>query len=300
MKPNGQEPDDVNPIADQNTERLLAGAYRPEAPDPEFLARVTAAMHAAAAGPAKPELVAHGSRSRSAVKRWIGWVAAAGLLLALGVAAGTMLRARPGDQRQDGTVRIDGKANVEADAAAKDKTVPPARHLPNVVVSGSHIEESATGTVALQQAAGTAAPQAAEVLQVGQSAETLGDQRRRLALADGSILYLNRDTAITLMAAREVTLRRGEIYVEVAQDPAAARFVVRTPRRQMVALGTKFNVRVAPQGTELRVTQGRVQVSDLQLPVLAGQQLMLDGDAAGPPDLSAAPARRIRSSGPAI
>ena len=127
------------------------------------------------------------------------------------------------------------------------------------------------------------------MLHVGQSVETPSDQRRRLALADGSILYLNRDTAITLTAAREVTLRRGEIYVEVAQDPAAARFIVSTPRRQMIALGTKFDVRVAPEGTELQVTQGKVQVSDVQLPVLAGQQLTLDGHAEGPPDISAAP-----------
>ena len=46
MNPSEQEPDDVNPIADQNTERLLAGAYRLETPDPAFIARVTAAMHA--------------------------------------------------------------------------------------------------------------------------------------------------------------------------------------------------------------------------------------------------------------
>ena len=49
MNPSRQESDDVNPIADQNTERLLAGAYRPETPDPAFLAQVTAAMHVAAA-----------------------------------------------------------------------------------------------------------------------------------------------------------------------------------------------------------------------------------------------------------
>ncbi len=48
MNPSEQEPDNVNTIADQNTERLLAGAYRPEMPDPAFLARVTAAMHVAA------------------------------------------------------------------------------------------------------------------------------------------------------------------------------------------------------------------------------------------------------------
>ena len=67
----------------------------------------------------------------------------------------------------------------------------------------------------------------------------------------------------------------------------------------MIALGTKFNVRVAPEGTQLQVTQGKVQVSDLQLPVLAGQQLTLDGPAAGPADISAAPAPRTPSSGPA-
>ena len=40
--------DDTNHIADQNVERLLADAYRPESPDPAFAAKVTAAMHAAA------------------------------------------------------------------------------------------------------------------------------------------------------------------------------------------------------------------------------------------------------------
>ena len=39
MNPSKQEPDDVNPIADQNTERLLAGAYRPETPTRPSLPR---------------------------------------------------------------------------------------------------------------------------------------------------------------------------------------------------------------------------------------------------------------------
>ncbi len=147
----------------------------------------------------------------------------------------------------------------------------------------------AVGTVALQTSATATAAPAAETLQVGQSAETGSDQRRRLALADGSVVYLNRDTAVTLTAAREVALRRGEIYVEVAEDPAAARFIVSTPQRQLTALGTKFDVRVAPEGTQLQVTQGKVAVSDLQLPVLAGQQLMLEGPAEGQPDISPAP-----------
>ena len=105
MNPNGQEPDNVNPIADQNTERLLAGAYRPEMPDPAFVARVTAAMHLAAVEAIEPARPAPVSRSRLIVKRWIGWMAAAGLLLALGAAAGAMFQAYVGtDAAQKGPV----------------------------------------------------------------------------------------------------------------------------------------------------------------------------------------------------
>ncbi|MGA2257597.1 MAG: VIT domain-containing protein, partial [Thermoguttaceae bacterium] len=299
MNPNEKEPDDVHPIADRNTERLLAGAYRPEMPDPSFLAQVTTAMHAVAGRRAKPAQAVPVSRSQSAAKRWIGWVAAAGVLLALGVVAGTILRARPSFQRQDGTIWIDGRAYVEAETAPGDQptaknrlkaelqapAVPsPDRSMPQQTVAGTVTPQGAGSVARLQSVAA-----AVEVLQVGRSVETQSEQRRRLSLPDGSILYLNRDTAVTLTAAREVTLRRGEIYVEVAQDPAASRFIVSTPRRQMIALGTKFDVRVAPAATELLVTQGKVQVSDQQLPVLAGQQLVLDGSAAGPADISAAP-----------
>ena len=308
MNPSEHESDDVQPIADQNTERLLAGAYRPEKPDPAYIAQVTAAMRAVAAQRAEPDLPMPVARPRSTATRWVAWLAAASVLVAVGVVAGAMFLGRPGFQRQDGTVWINGRAYVEAERAENDSPeknrrpwvhgtraglqpvgVPPGHHVP--MVGGNALEQPAAGTAAPQpQGAGTVArplpvAAAAEVLQVGQSAETGSDQRRRLALADGSILYLNHDTAVTLTAARQVTLRRGEIYVEVAQDPAAARFIVNTPRKQMIALGTKFDVCVAPASAELQVTQGKVQVSDRQSPVLAGQQLTLDGSA----DISAAP-----------
>lgn len=179
-----------------------------------------------------------------------------------------MFLARPGFQRQDGTVWIDGKAYREASprrepggereaaAPAKDQDSLNAGLQPTGVPPlGGHAEASAAGTAAPQpSASGTAAPQ---VLQVGQTAETGKDQRRRLALADGSILYLNRDTAVTLTAARQVTLHRGEIYVEVAQDPAATRFIVNTPRRQMIALGTKFDVASPRQARNCWSPRGR-------------------------------------------
>jgi RNA polymerase sigma factor (sigma-70 family) len=159
-----------------------------------------------------------------------------------------------------------------------------AKYLEGTSVSRMAVDLGITENARPQPAAAHA-----ELLQIGKSVETKGDQRRRVALPDGSVLYLNQKTSVTLTARREVKLHRGEIYVEAAQDPTAARFVVVTPERQLTALGTKFDVRVAPQATELLVTQGKVQVSDVPPPVLAGQQLTLDGRSAGPPEVSPAP-----------
>jgi tetratricopeptide (TPR) repeat protein len=334
MNPHEPNPCDDNPIADQNTERLLAGAYRPETPDKAFLGRVTAAMQTAAiqtaaiqtaaiqtaaiqtaaiqtaamqtaakqataasrARPGRPTSAAQSTaqsaaRSPLLVARWFGWASAGLLLLALGAIAGAKFLVQPGFQRHDGAVWIDGTEYRPADRTIKDRPELPPTAASGLQPSGlplagsSRPQEPTAGMAALNDSAGaTASP----VLQVGQSAETDHDQRQRIALADGSILYLNHDTAVTLTAARKIRLRHGEIYVEVAHDPAAARFIVSTPQRQMIALGTKFDVRVAPAGTELLVTQGKVQVSNLVQPVLAGQ-MMLDGPAAGSPEISAAP-----------
>ena len=139
---------------------------------------------------------------------------------------------------------------------------------PNGVPNGGAGVSPALGAASQGEGAETPTPQnlagltarpplrtpTAEMLHVGQSLETGPQQRRRVTLDDGSILYLNRNTAVTLDAPRHVTLRRGEIFVEVAQLPLSHRemapFAVRTPDRELVALGTKFDVRVDDQATE--------------------------------------------------
>ena len=75
-----------------------------------------------------------------------------------------------------------------------------------------------------------------------------------------------------------MTVRRGEIYVEVRPAGGAAGAVRggHAQHRELVALGTRFDVRVAAETTSLVVTQGKVQVRDLHFPVPAGQQLTLD------------------------
>ena len=265
-------------------------------------------MHAAAAERAESARPAPASPvAIRPFKRWIGWVAAAGLLLALGAVGGAMFLARPGFQRQDGTVWIDGKAYRRRAPGVSLRAIgkPLHRHRTRTAETrdsnqresrlyGVHAEASAAGTAAPQpSASGTAAPR--QVLQVGQSAETGSDQRRRLALADGSILYLNRDTAVTLTAAREVTLRRGEIYVEVAQDPAAARFIVNTPRRQIDRPGHEVRRPRRPRrhGTAGHPGQGagqRPSTARAGRPAIAARAGTRDPSAAaGPPDISAAP-----------
>src|SRR5207247_2347084 len=66
-------------------------------------------------------------------------------------------------------------------------------------------------------------------LAVGQSVRTEAGQRRRVALADGSFLFLNEKTQVTLTAERRVRLDAGSVYVEVSPR-AADPFTVTTPQ----------------------------------------------------------------------
>src|SRR5207302_984519 len=92
---------------------------------------------------------------------------------------------------------------------------------------------------------------------------------------DGSVLYLNSDTAIKVNAARQVALSRGEMFVEVTPGEA---FVVSTPKREVTATGTRFAVRADAKGTGVVVARGKVKVSGLANPLTAGQQLAPDSD----------------------
>ena len=54
---------------------------------------------------------------------------------------------------------------------------------------------------------------------------------RRVALPDGSILYVNQNTRVKLDADRRVTLESGEVFVEVApRQETGERFIVKTPQ----------------------------------------------------------------------
>lgn len=119
---------------------------------------------------------------------------------------------------------------------------------------------------------------------------TATGERRRIQLADGSVVHLNTATAVDVEYGerlRQIVLHQGEILVETAADrgtPAPRPFVVRTAHGRLRALGTRFVVRTedgASDGaTRLTVLEGAVEVRPRLAPetaaiIRAGQQTQL-------------------------
>lgn len=121
-------------------------------------------------------------------------------------------------------------------------------------------------------------------LAVGDAARTGAHEKRRLELADGSIIALNENTRVTLRDEQLLRLDEGEVFVEVSpRRPADSgrMLVVQTATRKVAAKGTKFAVRQERQGTHVAVVQGRVEVSggtDRKF-VDAGEELAAGSDA---------------------
>jgi transmembrane sensor len=109
-----------------------------------------------------------------------------------------------------------------------------------------------------------------------------------LVLKDGTRLSMNTDTRVLVdfsAAQRAVTVRRGEALFEVAKDGQRP-FVVRVAASEVVALGTVFTVRLAPQGPGLADT--------LAVTLLEGQVSVRP--AAGAAAEEVAPARALLMS----
>lgn len=87
---------------------------------------------------------------------------------------------------------------------------------------------------------------------------------QRITLGDGSIIVLNGSSEVQPAfkpSERRVKLLRGEAHFIIAKDPARP-FCVEAGSLQVRAVGTAFNVRIAPKRIEVLVTEGRVQVED--------------------------------------
>lgn len=88
-------------------------------------------------------------------------------------------------------------------------------------------------------------------------------EQRETALADGSRLLLDTDTAVDVEFSAErrlIRLRRGQIMIATASDAAAGRrpFMVDSAEGRVLALGTRFAVRQDSGSTHVSVLEARV------------------------------------------
>lgn len=106
-------------------------------------------------------------------------------------------------------------------------------------------------------------------------------QQLAQSLADGSVLHLNTDSAVTVRyggASRWVELEHGQVVFEVAHD-AARPFRVTAGSAQVIAVGTRFDVYLQGESTVVTVVEGRVTVgattggAGAPLLVRAGEQV---------------------------
>jgi transmembrane sensor len=113
-------------------------------------------------------------------------------------------------------------------------------------------------------------------------------ERRAFDLEDGTRMVLNTDSAVAVQydgGSRTIRLLRGEILLTTAPDPSqpARPFLVSTDHGRLRALGTRFVVRLQPEGTRLSVFEGAVELRPVDRPdspvvIPAGQQALMVRD----------------------
>ncbi len=272
-------------IGDDNIERLLVTAYRPEDADAEFARRVQERMVATAqelarerqAAPAAIPLPAPIDPAVQSVRRRMAWVLAiaAGLSgVALTLHAVQRPDARPGPSitHTDRDHGPEGDA-TPGDVALKSEPAPEEFIGPELPEPPEH---PGPGRLTPRP---RPTPPAPTVVAAGSTITTGAGERRRVVLPDHSVLYVNEKTTAKVDAERRVTLTSGEVFVEVApqqKDGKKTSFAVQTPRREVLALGTRFRVRADQAGTDVLVTQGKVKVNGIEQPVTAGEELTPD------------------------
>ena len=91
---------------------------------------------------------------------------------------------------------------------------------------------------------------------------TVKGEQSEFNLSDGSTAVLNTQSQIAVNVSRSrrhVAIDRGEVYFDVAEDPARP-FVVSANDVEIVVVGTVFNVRVFSELTAVSVVSGAVTV----------------------------------------
>jgi ferric-dicitrate binding protein FerR (iron transport regulator) len=253
-------------IGDQNVERLVGAAYKPEQPDPAFVNQLHARLQAAARAmvPARvaPRPAPEAERL-DRLRRRLGWAMAAAAAV---VGVGLLVYALERPAR-----------NQRAQVPDENEKVTPPESPDGPRWTGKASE----GMHAQSKPANLEEQRAA----IGTELSTKAGERRRVTLIDGSVIYLNGGTRVLYTGDRQVKLLEGELYVEVSPRESSAKgatFVVQAPGREIEALGTRFAVQAQGATSGIVVTQGKVHVSGLESLVYAGQQLAPGAAAAVP------------------
>ena len=87
-------------------------------------------------------------------------------------------------------------------------------------------------------------------------------ERRSFTLSDGSRLQLNTDSLVKVSYGarlRRVTLEKGQARFQAVTNPSRP-FVVRVGERQIIALGTAFDVRWTDERLAIVLVEGRVAI----------------------------------------
>jgi transmembrane sensor len=111
---------------------------------------------------------------------------------------------------------------------------------------------------AIAQSGGLTARGPAQV----REASTLIGERTILVLADGSKVTLNTASAVRADYTghdRRITLVRGEAFFDVEKDPTRP-FIVTAGSRQVVAVGTAFDVRLQDHQVKITLVEGKVRI----------------------------------------
>lgn len=145
-------------------------------------------------------------------------------------------------------------ADANPDVLAPAKRPRPAWRIPALVL--------AAACVALWFGIGPHGSNPAALGTNGEHRTWVSHEYERRTLPDGSVVELNGDTVLELhftAAERRVTLARGEAHFTVVKNPARP-FVVTAHDIGVRAVGTAFNVRLAPDAVDVLVTEGVVKL----------------------------------------
>ncbi|MFK8000032.1 MAG: VIT domain-containing protein [Polyangiales bacterium] len=112
----------------------------------------------------------------------------------------------------------------------------------------------------------------------GSTVRTDRQTRAQLALSDGTVLTLDRDTELAFLGeGRRVRLSRGQILADVEHLEEGPNAYFETPSGDIEVIGTKFLLTASEDQGSVRVTQGvvRVHAGDVTADVKVGEEALM-------------------------